>query len=119
MEHEPAWRCLHECGDFSEALMVRTTIAAMEFDVRLLDRAGVDVLHLEDESRHTPPYRVDVRAEDWADLVDVLPDLIDEQKQFDAMLDSRDHMVGRAHRWLVIALITLVAVLATLGYIEL
>mgnify|MGYP006291073619 CR=1 FL=1 len=98
--------------------MVRTSIAAMEFDVRLLDGAGAEIVQFEDRSVHAPPYAVEVPADDAADLADVLPELINEQRDFDHSLEQRDALIGRMQRWLLLALITLVAVLATLGFIE-
>jgi hypothetical protein len=51
----------------------------------------------------------------WLSLVD---EIINEQDEFDAMLDAREHLSTRKRR-LLILLIIIIAALATLGLIDL
>lgn len=112
-----AWRELMRCDDSRLANIVAITIASMEFDVRCtefeLDAAAM---------RRLPkpqPYVIEVLERDWHDLIGVLNELIAEQLEFDAYLDSRDRSIGRNHRRLLIALAVVVGALAAAGAVEL
>ncbi len=72
-----------------------------------------------DDMAAAGPIAVQVREGDWADLNDILPELIDEQVDFDAYCRRRDRSVGRAQRAFLFVLIAIVAVLATIGAIRL
>ncbi len=106
MVAQSSWRELHRCEDLLEARAVATSIAAMEFEARLYEGGGAY-------------YIVEVRGADWADLADVLPEIIDEQQEFDRRLEQS--RTGRVHpRMIVIVSLTgLVEILAVLRLIEL
>ncbi len=74
------WCELARFDDLPMARAVATSIAAMEFDVRL---AGG-----EDEGPPSP-YRVEVHSACFGDLADVLHEIIDEQVEFDRRLAQR------------------------------
>ncbi len=106
MVAQSRWRELHRCEDLFEARAVATSIAAMEFEARLHEGGGAY-------------YIIEVRGADWADLADVLPEIIDEQQEFDRRLEQS--RTGRVHpRMIVIVSLTsLVEVLAVLRLIDL
>lgn len=110
------WRELMRCDDARLANIVTITIASMEFDVRLT--------HVEDPAgeRRLPapkPYVIEVDESDWHDLTEVLHELIAEQIEFDDYMTSRELMVGRSQRRLLIILAVVVSALAAAGAIEL
>ncbi len=101
MSDGTAWRELFRCEDLRLARAVATTIAAMEFDVRLSSinpaawesgtdrRQGCEAGASCD--RHIPgPHVIEVPVEAWPQLVDVLGEIVDEQREFDEMLELRD-----------------------------
>jgi hypothetical protein len=97
------------------ANIVTVTIASMEYDARL--RRVEDPTGL----RRLPavqPFVVEVRAEDWQELAEVLSDLIDEQLEFDEYLERRDRMVGRSQRRLLLLMVVVVSALAAAGAIK-
>ena len=73
------WRELARFNDLSLARAVATSIASMEFDVRL--QGG------EKPGAVPPsPYRIEVQCIHWADLAEVLEEIVDEQREFDQRL---------------------------------
>jgi hypothetical protein len=70
------WRELAQFDDLPLARAVATSIAAMEFEVRLQDG------------------RVEVHGAHWDDLAEVLQEIIDEQVEFDRRLAERDGGCG-------------------------
>lgn len=72
------WRELARFDDPALASAVATTIAAMEFDVRLEERGVVEVAEC-----------------DRADLVDVLEEIIAEQQDFDRDIQERQRRSQR------------------------
>ena len=120
MRPHAGWRELYRCDELSRAGVVATSIAAMEFDVRLRDAGTgryLDQPGSEGEPRRGP-YAVETRAGDWEDLASVLDAIIEEQSQFDAYLLERDRRTGRAQRSFLLLLIVVVGVLAIMGLIE-
>jgi hypothetical protein len=129
MSSPGSWRELTRCDDLAEAGAIATSIAAMEFDVRIRD-LGTGVV-IGDE--HHPgvghdggavdvvngPCVIEARAEDWADLTDVLDQIVDEQGAFDAHLERRDDLARRARRLFMLLMIIIVSVLAVLGLVSL
>ena len=81
MVSQTPWRELARFDDLRLARIVATSIAAMEFEVRLTDRADAAGIR-----RSAALYAVEVDAEDWADLAEVLDEIIDEQEEFDRAL---------------------------------
>ena len=111
MNGTPQWRTLSTYERLDEAQAVTTSIAAMEFDVRLIDAVrGVDVAP--DDADSFGPYHVDVRPADWAELVDVLDQIEDEQVAFDTVVEERRRKANWLMRWffavIALALATLV-----------
>jgi len=105
--------------DLSQAMMVTTTIAAMQFDVQLLQRSGAPMRNTDDPAAFRGPFTVSVRPDDWPDLRDVLDEIIREQAEFDSRLAARGHRTLRLSRVILFAAILLVALLAILGVINL
>lgn len=115
------WRELFRSDDLRLARAVATSIAAMEFDVRLRsaahavesgdDDAAGDTIAAVDlsEPRFSPhgatafqhaacpctddcvvgPHVIDVPADAWLSLHGILSEIIDEQREFDQMLEER------------------------------
>ncbi len=78
--------------DLLQARAVATSIASMEFDVRLC--AFGSPSRSDDESHPgRPPYVVQVDNGDVRDLAGVLDEIIEEQREFDRMLADRGRMV--------------------------
>ncbi|MBT8486509.1 MAG: hypothetical protein HKO59_07305 [Phycisphaerales bacterium] len=118
MEHAESWCELCMCDDLAEARAVATTVAAMEFECRVLDAStgaeiepGVEAIDR--------PCVVEVHPEDRDALGDVLEEIRQEQSEFDAAIAARDGG-GRFVTSVLIGVLTLiVAILATLRLIEL
>jgi hypothetical protein len=114
-DHQNTWRELYRCSDLKQARAVATTIAAMEFDVRLASAsieawtndeqhettADDSSSHLNacnritafisrnDEDELPGPYVIEVPDSTWPQLADVLFEIIAEQQEFDQMLEWR------------------------------
>jgi hypothetical protein len=103
MVAESSWRELCRFNDPLLARAVATSIAAMEFDVRLRATDGPGSARAASrDGRH--PYAVQVIASEWGELADVLDEIIDEQREFDRMLAQR-RVAGRHSR--IVTTITL------------
>lgn len=98
--------------------MIATCIAAMEFEVVLSDAAGRRLDNPSPEGAG-PPFIVEVTSVCWAQLNDVLEEIIEEQMQFDSYLSSWHETAARWERHLLVLLIAIVMVLATFGLINL
>ena len=118
MEPQGPWRQLCRTDEPHLARTIVTTIAAMEFPVRLRDAATGEVIE-EREDIGDGPFIIDTHADHHAELADVLEDLIGEQEEFDAKLEQRDRFVRRARRIVLLVLIIIVAVLAVFRIITL
>lgn len=114
----PAWVPLHETPDLREANAVCTSILAMEFDARLIDRATGEPIE-DPEAEVVGPFAVQVRTEDAEALADVLPEILHEQRDFDASLEARDHSAEQWRRRAMLTLAIIVALLAVLGLLRL
>jgi len=94
------WVELHREDGLADAMIVVTSVAAMEYDVRLVAADGRVINELPDEfaeshdgtERISGPFLVQVRAGDWPDLIDVLEPLIDEQREFDHGITQRERV---------------------------
>ena len=106
MVAQSSWRELRRCEDRLEARAVATSVAAMEFEARLYEDGG-------------PYYIIEVRGADWADLADVLPEIIDEQREFDRRLEQCRASRVRPRMIVIVSLTSLVELLAVLRLIEL
>lgn len=97
-----AWRELFRCDDLKLARAVATSIAAMEFDVRVCSInpaawvcADNDVDHKssscsrDDDCVIPGPHVIEVPASVWPQLAGVLGEIIDEQREFDELLELR------------------------------
>ena len=107
------WRELYRCDDLLQARAVATSIAGMEFDVRMraLGSQSLDDVELDDQVGDGP-FVIEVRPLDWTHLVDVLAEIIDEQAEFDAQVVARrDQSVRRAR----VMLMTVAVVMAALA----
>ncbi|MCH7603316.1 MAG: hypothetical protein IIB54_11170 [Planctomycetes bacterium] len=118
MSSEQSWRELYRSNDLHEASMIATCIAAMEFEVVLSDATGQ---HIDKPSPHQsrPPFIVKVTSACWAQLNDVLEEIIEEQMQFDSYLSSWHETAARWEKHMLVLLIAIVMVLATFGLINL
>jgi len=117
--NDPAdWRDLYWCEGLARARAIATSIAAMEYDVRLRN-ATTALPVLDDEEDWGGGYIIEARSADWNDLVDVIDQIIDEQQEFDQFVEDWHGRAGRLHRVFLGVVIGLVIVLAILGMIEL
>ncbi len=89
---QATWCELCRFDDLVLARAVATSIASMEFDVRLCPIGCTT--RPDDEPNHgRPPYVVQVDNADVRDLADVLDEIIDEQREFDRRLNDRGRSV--------------------------
>ena len=110
------WRELCRFDDLLEARAVVTSIAAMEFDVRL-SAAGDPARESDDAGR--PPYVVEVIHNDLPDLAEVLSEIIYEQREFDRHL-ARCGVERHGRRMMIVILLTGAAdIFVLLGVLEL
>ena len=86
------WCELCRFDDLALARAVATSIASMEFDVRLC-AIGCTTRPVDEPDHGCPPYIVQVDDVDVRDLADVLDEIIDEQREFDRMLAGRSRAV--------------------------
>ncbi len=93
-----SWRELARFDDLPLARAVATSIASMEFDVRVsgADSEAVDV--------PDPPYRIEVHHTHWHDLADIFDEIVDEQVEFDRRLAQRG--VSRDTGVIIIVMLT-------------
>ena len=112
------WRALFASDDPAEARVVATCVAAMEFDVRMTPHDTIGE-GLDDGDGGTEGIVVEVPANDWAVLAEVLDDILAEQAQFDAFLVETHGRSTRAQRRLLITMIVIVGALAVVGAIDL
>jgi hypothetical protein len=103
MVAETSWRELCRFDDPMLARAVATALEAMEFDVHLRG-AGHPPGAEETADFGRPPYVVQVVASEWADLTDVLEEIIAEQQEFDHMVIG--HRAAGRHS-LIVTVITL------------
>jgi hypothetical protein len=117
MDNISQWRILYRSSDPDAIRKLITSLAAMEFDVRCTNGSGSPV-YSHDEEYGSPPFVVEVAAADWPELIELHEEIIREQDEFDAWLDSREHERRRRRRVLILLTIV-IAALAVLGLIEL
>jgi len=100
---QSSWCELCRFDDLLLARAVTTSIAAMEFDVRL---CPIGLAARGDDETHPgrPPYVVQVSTDHVHDLADVLDEIIDEQQDFDRMLADRRRTVASGRIMTVIAM---------------
>lgn len=101
------WQELCRFTDQALARAVATSIAAMEFDVRLIEIASPN------------QYVIEVDHDNWSALSDLLQEIVDEQIEFDDLLEIHQATRGRQRIIIIIALTGVVEVMAILGLIEL
>lgn len=98
----PKWRELFRSNDLAPARSVLVSIASMEFEVRLrsLDASRRTTAPVENASSAPAnefdaddrgPFIVEVQDRDWAELADVIDQIVDEQEAFDEELDRHHH----------------------------
>ncbi len=115
MVAQGAWCELCRFEDLLLARAVATSIAAMEFDVRLNALGGAT-----DDDAHSgrPPYVILVGRGARNELADVLDEIIDEQQEFDRRL-AEPRTAGRHARMVTVITLTGAAdVLLLLGLID-
>ena len=96
MVAETSWRELCRFDDLLQARAVATSIAAMEFEVRLCASEKRDRTDPADHPGE-PPYVVQVTPAQWQDLAEVLDQIIGEQQEFDRWL-AEHRAAGRRIR---------------------
>jgi hypothetical protein len=110
---DPAWKVLFQTDDVGRARAVATSIAAMGFAVRCADVDGAWEGTSEPEPGR-PPYKISVLETDVAQLAPVLDEIIDEQLEFDAMLDERAVRSARLERRIMLLVLVLLIVAVVL-----
>ena len=118
MVAETPWRELCRIEDPVLARAVATSIAAMEFDVRLAAAGGMEGVADDETGSGRPPYVVEVDRAEWQELADVLDEIIQEQRDFDRLLAERCHVGRHARLVTVITLAGAADVLLLLGLID-
>lgn len=98
-----SWCELCRFDDLLQARAVTTSIAAMEFDVRLC-AVGSPARSDPDTHPGRPPFIVQVDITDVRDLAEVLDEIIEEQREFDRMLTQRSRVARTAPILTVITL---------------
>ena len=115
MHSDEQWGVLHRCADRTAAGRIATSIAAMEFEVRMRDAATGAIVE-PGAPDGGGPYLIEVHSANRADLADVLEQVIEEQESFDAALEARNHRTARRDRWLVpVLLIVVIGLLLALN----
>ena len=114
------WQELCRFTDPQLARSVATSIASMEFDVRLTgdDRRAQPGLR-ESTNPATAPYVIEVNHSDWGGLADILDEIVDEQIEFDQLFETRHTKHSRQRIFVIITMTGIIEVLAILGLIEL
>ncbi len=115
-----AWRELHRSDVRLDATAIVTSIRAMGFPARVA--APRDRWHSDDgapPADSKPPYTILVHEEHHADLLAVLPEIIEEQSSFDARMAYRDARMGRLQRAAILLAAVAIGALAMLGLIDL
>ncbi len=105
------WRELCRFDDPQLARAVATSVASMEFDVRLNPDDPTDLA--------SPPFIVQVDDSDWATLTEVLDEIVDEQIEFDQHFAMHHVKYRRRRIVLILSLAGVVEALVILGLIEL
>jgi hypothetical protein len=106
------WRELYRCEDLLQARAVATSIAGMEFEVRMRGAGELAPDDLELDEQASGPFIIEVRPLDWTHLVDVLTEIIAEQEEFDAQLSARQDQSVRRARIMLMTVAIAVAALA-------
>jgi uncharacterized membrane protein YcjF (UPF0283 family) len=111
-----AWRELHRCHGLLEARAIVTSIAAMEFDVRVRDATTGEIVSI-NENLPDGTFIIETQVEHAPALADVLDQIIDEQVEFDATLDEVQRRTTRWVRrvYLIILLLIALAVMMLYG----
>ena len=105
MVAETSWRELCRFEDPMLARAVATSIASMEFDVRLRPSGG-------------PAVVVQVVSGEWGELADVLDEIVDEQVEFDRMLLDRSSATPPPRIIIVIAVTGAAELLLLLALVD-
>lgn len=103
------WRELCRFTEQNLSQAVATSIAAMEFDVRLIEIGN----------QNQRQYVIEVDHEHFNALNEILQEIVDEQVEFDELLEFHRATRGRQRIIIIIALTGVVEVMAILGLIEL
>jgi len=103
MVAQTSWCELCRFDDLLQARAVTTSIASMEFEVRLC-AVGSSARTDPDSHPGRPPFIVQVNLSDVRDLADVLDEIIEEQREFDRMLTRRSGATRSARLMTVITL---------------
>lgn len=98
-----SWCELCRFDDLLQARAVTTSIAAMEFEVRLC-AVGSSARSDPDTHPGRPPFIVQVDISHVRDLAAVLDEIIEEQQEFDLMLAQRSGTTRSARLMTVITL---------------
>ncbi len=98
-----SWCELCRFDDLFQARAVTTSIAAMEFEVRLC-AFGSSARSDPDTHPGHPPFIVQVDVSHVCDLAEVLDEIIEEQREFDRMLAQRSGTTRSARLMTVITL---------------
>lgn len=101
------WQELCRFTDQTLSRAVATSIAAMEFDVRLIEIGNPN------------QYVIEVDHEHFDALNEILQEIVDEQIEFDELLEFNCTTRSRQRIIIIIALTGVVEVIAILGLIEL
>jgi hypothetical protein len=112
------WETIAHTHSAQQAVMLATSIAAMEFDVHMRDAVTGERIEAFDDLADGS-FRIEVREQDAHDLRDLLDEIIDEQNAFDAKLDRREQFEARIRRIVLLIITIIVAILAVGGLIEL
>lgn len=109
MQVKNQWQELCRFTDQTLSQAVATSIASMEFDVRLI----------EIENHNNRQFVIEVDHEHFEALNDILQEIVDEQIEFDDLLELHQATRDRQRIIIFIALTGVVEVIVILRFIEL
>jgi hypothetical protein len=116
-DRDDGWREIYRTDDAGDARMLATSIAAMEFDVRV--RALRSGLPLGEEPDPPGPYVVEAHADEAMSLREVVDEIVHEQRSFDEALNARDDRAFQARRVVLLAFAIIIMILVALQLLRL
>lgn len=121
MKNVDHWPALYASEDLPEVRMLATCLSAMDFEVAVEEDASTapDGRSVHARLGGGSPHVVRVRAEDHDELSDLLEEILSEQDEFDAAIESWHTRANRTERRLLVTMIIIVSALGVAGAIEL
>lgn len=110
---ETTWAVLFRDADLDRVHVVATSILAMEYEAHVVDAStGAAIAEGRDESDGRTVGEVLVHRAELEELRDVLVEILEEQDEFDAVLEGRGDDESRVMTLIVVAVVAIVALSA-------